>query len=645
MLEELWRDRLEIPPCELDAAASDMSQKKQVVTQLKKANMHKRDAIRQGAAAFDAGVARGLERKAGLAAALQRASVANAEAGELRAKLTNHAAATVRAREQTGHAHLALETTKAECDALTQRLASLHKQAAAETQEANALRAQGDSLAVQLAATDAQREAAAESAGECTSWYETVNAVVKRLAGIAGVQLDEDHRLRYEIEAPPANRGLRPAACGGLVARLDGPGGPLLGARIEPPLVADISDVDARAARLNSVTMLVREVQHRVLAPLPPPAGESASTSLAALEPLLTRPRGGLASTPSKQYPTSAGGSATREGDVGAASVLSAPVPPVPITSRPAADELEIALARSPLTVAPLTATAGAATAATCFDAPAPTVSASRTTGGCIPGERSGCTEDRLAGMACAFQDQCCAPVSTTSPGLSSPSIDANVANAERGANTALGLPIRLGAVDRNALMSMGIARHKEERRKSRKSFSRSVAHPRSPCARAARAGFAVDPRAVIAEVAATDNHTAGPMREFTAVDVLGHSRMALLSDGRVVDATGALRAYIEPDGTVGDPALEYVGEVTAPNANTIGFVTDKFDELVAEVDYGRGLIRDAKGSTIAVLTKTGEVSCHNGSRCGTLEGFGYAMLRSAAAYLTLVDDGFVSGN
>ena len=110
------------------------------------------------------------------------------------------------------------------------------------------------------------------------------------------------------------------------------------------------------------------------------------------------------------------------------------------------------------------------------------------------------------------------------------------------------------------------------------------------------------------------------------------------------MDAHGALLAYIEADGTVGAPDLEYLGEVTAPNADSKGYVTDRDDNLVAEVDYGRGVVRDATGSTIASLTRAGEVSGHRGARCGTLEGFDYSMLRSAAAFLTLVDTAYVAG-
>ena len=117
-----------------------------------------------------------------------------------------------------------------------------------------------------------------------------------------------------------------------------------------------------------------------------------------------------------------------------------------------------------------------------------------------------------------------------------------------------------------------------------------------------------------------------------------------MMSDGSVVDVTGEVLAYIEADGTVGSPSLAYIGEVTAPNANSNGFVTDKDDTLLAEVDYGLGVIRDATGSTIASITRAGVVSGHYGARAGTLDGFTYQMLRSAAAFLTLVDPAFVAG-
>lgn len=66
--------------------------------------------------------------------------------------------------------------------------------------------------------------------------------------------------------------------------------------------------------------------------------------------------------------------------------------------------------------------------------------------------------------------------------------------------------------------------------------------------------------------------------------DVMGTLRSTLLHDGSVVDPRGELIAYIEADGTVGDVNLAYVGEVTAPNGNSLGFVTDANDDMIAQV-------------------------------------------------------------
>ena len=65
---------------------------------------------------------------------------------------------------------------------------------------------------------------------------------------------------------------------------------------------------------------------------------------------------------------------------------------------------------------------------------------------------------------------------------------------------------------------------------------------------------------------------------------------------------------------------------------------------LVGEVDYGIGVLKDADGSTIASITRNGEVSGHYGARCGRLDGFDYSKLRVAAAYLALLDKSFIAG-
>ena len=94
------------------------------------------------------------------------------------------------------------------------------------------------------------------------------------------------------------------------------------------------------------------------------------------------------------------------------------------------------------------------------------------------------------------------------------------------------------------------------------------------------RAGGTLDARMMISEVAADTSAT----RHFAIVDALGVLRHTLLNDGSVVDPRGELIAYIEADGSVGDVNLEYMGEVTSANANSVGFITNADDELLGEV-------------------------------------------------------------
>jgi len=144
----------------------------------------------------------------------------------------------------------------------------------------------------------------------------------------------------------------------------------------------------------------------------------------------------------------------------------------------------------------------------------------------------------------------------------------------------------------------------------------------------------------IISEVATDTSAT----RHMAVYDVMGTLRSTLLHDGSVVDPRGELIAYIEADGTVGDVNLAYVGEVTAPNGSSLGFVTDANDDMIAQVDYGLATIKDARGSTIAAINRAGEVSGHTGARCATLDGFNFNAIREAAAYLVLVDQALLHG-
>ena len=105
MLEELWHDRVDIPPEEAQQAEREMQAKKAAVTTLKKANQQRREGLREQAVNFANGVAAMREREAALASQVRKAEEANVAADEQRAKTSAHAAAAGRSRERQALVH------------------------------------------------------------------------------------------------------------------------------------------------------------------------------------------------------------------------------------------------------------------------------------------------------------------------------------------------------------------------------------------------------------------------------------------------------------------------------------------------------------------------------------------------------------
>ena len=97
-----------------------------------------------------------------------------------------------------------------------------------------------------------------------------------------------------------------------------------------------------------------------------------------------------------------------------------------------------------------------------------------------------------------------------------------------------------------------------DDRRRSRKSFVRSVSHPRSPCARAANAGIGVDAKDLLSGSRAKRRRGS----RFVAVDAYGQQRAVLDGDGCFRWADGRVLGYFAPDGSVGSPEEEYLGSV-----------------------------------------------------------------------------------
>ena len=122
--------------------------------------------------------------------------------------------------------------------------------------------------------------------------------------------------------------------------------------------------------------------------------------------------------------------------------------------------------------------------------------------------------------------------------------------------------------------------------------------------------------------------------------DTQGRVRCHIGEDGEVSDGRGATLAYIEGNGEVGDPEMQYAGK-----AHQSGQVMDHSDVIVGEFDPGRGYIKDPNGSVIAELSKDGVLINNGGLTLGRFEGFSYEQLTTVAAYILLVDRSCVKGS
>ena len=539
MLEELWNDRVKIDPDEAKQGEEEMQAKKLALVALKKDNKQKRGELLKVSTDISENIDRLREHETTLADAIRKSEDLQATADQQRLKTAENVAAASRTREQLRESEAVLESTKSECDNLTQRLAALHKQIADANQRTTATTADADALSVRLATMRQQSAAVDEDASERNGWYDGMNAVVRKLSGIQKVTSIGGSTQRYELA--PGNATIEVV--------FDKTSSALVSARLDPPgqLDADFMDaLVAEAVRSNSLEILVREVQARLEQAAAPAAGGDG---------------GGRGATPR-------------------AAAASAP---------------------SAATATPIAAAA----------TPKP-------------------TPDRWSGLGSADARDVAMPMpSLPMPSLRDPVLDIA---SDAPPSTALAAPGSNQLVGRKSM--------------SRKSFCRAVSHPRSPCSRAAAAGVAMDAKAAMRDLISVGVHGGErPTSRVLAIsDAGGRLLHSLMSDGAVLDAAGAPVAYIEANGTVGTPSMEFLGEVTAPNAASVGFSTDMSDELVAEVDYGLGVIRDPSGSTIASITRVGEVAGHSGSRCGTLDGFNFELMRSAAAYLTLVAPEFLAG-
>ena len=125
--------------------------------------------------------------------------------------------------------------------------------------------------------------------------------------------------------------------------------------------------------------------------------------------------------------------------------------------------------------------------------------------------------------------------------------------------------------------------------------------------------------------------------RGMRLVTVDGLVRSMISDDGEVLDGNNVTLAYIEGNGEVGDPDMNYGGKA----ADNSGHVTDHNDNIIGSFDSGRGYIKDAQGSVVAELSKEGSITNNAGRGIGTIEGFEFVKIGTLAAYFLIVDRAF----
>jgi len=116
--------------------------------------------------------------------------------------------------------------------------------------------------------------------------------------------------------------------------------------------------------------------------------------------------------------------------------------------------------------------------------------------------------------------------------------------------------------------------------------------------------------------------------------------RATIAEDGEVLDGAGNTLAYIEVNGEVGDPGMNYVGKAHEQAHQ----VVDHEDKHVGDFDPGRGYIKDGQGSVVAELNKEGVIKDNAGQSIGVVEGFSYSKITTIAAYFLLVDKELLRG-
>lgn len=598
MLEEVWQDRGEMPEEEEKEAEREMKVKKAAVTRTKKANQLRREQLRVQAQTIERGVSELLEREAALRTQLRKSEEACAEEEVRRLKAKELEQGVSEVREEVRRMEESIEGEEAASQKLRNQLSELQASSLDLSQQTRALVERCSVTQGQLELAAKEKRAQQSKASERAGWYEQLSSIMARLAGVRGVSCGEGE-FKYEL---PCNYSLSVQL---------GKAGEVEHAVVEPPDI-EIADLIRRAVETNSIEFLLRETRHRI-------ATKEGIASDEKSEPATWLHQEGKTSHKKKSEPSTSlqeevssshekkSGPSTRQREKEGPSTLQSEWSSL---GNQQGDREAVLPTNSP-----------PERASELMHGEEHNLSASMTK------DLNQKTKQRPPQLEAQIQaavdpparspDEQFAPTPSCSRSLASPTF--SVADTEPRSEYRLcpSLPqeVRVAPVD--------------ARRRSRISFARAVSHPRSPCSRAARAGIEMDAK----ELLSSSRLLHRP--QFAALNAYGDRVAELTADGTFLRVGGKVLGYIEPDGSVGGPELQYLGRVSLPNdQSSVGFVTDEKEpeEIVAVVDYGRSTIQTPQGSTVAELRKSGEVVSHLGASCGVLDGFNFHAMQVRVA-------------
>ncbi|KAL1526454.1 hypothetical protein AB1Y20_015165 [Prymnesium parvum] len=638
MLEEVWQDRGEMTEQEEKEVEREMKLKKQAVSRTKKANQKRREQLRVQAQTIERGISEMKEKEETLRSLLQHTEQAILEENVRKARAAEQAAAVAQMRADVDGMAEQIRHEEEESEKLRQKLRDVQSEALKTKQEMQGVVEQCSTLEQQLDHASRNAQALEMKQGERAAWYEQMSSIMCSLAGVKNVTAVDDH-VQYELPS------------GHTLTVYFAPTGEIAEASLSPDDGYDISDLQAYAIRTNSLHFLLRETQHRLSHLTAPRQPRLKATHTAPAHERSVVPFSSREQTSSGVHDTVTLGTAM---PAQAVRVLTPPMVAQNLHTETHSGMLFENLEKRMSFPSPAPP-GGSADPKFHVGTPVGPQRSLRSTN--TP--RSGRRQEAAEPEPTAAADSC---VPTPSPKPRRQSLVPSVADTEprseygcvdstfprKGNNVAAAATRAKGTAAMAAAEQMkrvtsclGDAQvvAVDDRRRSRKSFARSVSHPRSPCSRAARAGIEMDAKELISSSRKSNRS------QFTAIDRYGEKKAILSADGSFMTPDGRVLGYFEPDGSVGGPELQYLGRVSMPcDQGSDGFVTDDLEpeRILAVVDYGRATIKTPQGSTIAELRKSGQVVSHLGASCGTLEGFDFHAMQAAAAYLIFLDPAFV---